>query len=279
MREKLNDYDNSSDFIEDRETQKQMVHPYRNYQLMIIVMIIIFIILSIININLNSELKKTISEDKELAQKISELTEESSYMEEFSKRVDVNYKEIFGLDKEKNIDIIHNYNELESLSYAIYEMGTVSYHLCYKASEDGENPLKFRDLCGGIGPTLFLIETMDGYRFAAYTNLYFTNDDQFKGFREDDEAFIFSFDTMKKYKIKQPQYAVFDKKGSFPTFGVNDIFLGSDNVLSKGNCYTLFPVSYEKDNDNVGDYLLNGGMKKFKVKELEVLWPFIYKQY
>ena len=279
MREKLNDYDNSSDFIDDRETQKQLVHPYRNYQLMIIVMIIIFIILSIININLNSELKKTISDDKELAQKISELNEESSYMEDFSKRVDVNYKEIFGLDKEKNIDIIHNYNELETLSFAIYEKGTVSYHLCYKATEDGESPNKFRELCGGIGPTLFLIETIDGYRFAAYTNLYFTIDGQFNGFREDDEAFIFSFDTMKKYKIKQPQYAVFDKIGQFPTFGVNDIFLGSNNILSEGNCYTLFPVSFERDNDNLGDYLLNGGMKKFKVKELEVLWPFIYKQY
>ena len=278
MKEKLNDFDirENGDIIEDRDTQKQLVHPYRNYQLMIIVMIIPFIILIIININLNSELKKIIAEDNALSGYIAQLNEESSFIEKFSQRVEVNYKEIFRLDKEKNIDIIHDYTELTLLSQAIYDKGTVSYALCYKATVDGEDPQIFREKCGGIGPVLFLIETTDGYRFAVYTSLYFSSDEVIEGFREDEEAFIFSFDTGNKYSIKNPQNALSDRKGSFPTFGVNDIYLGR-NILSGNNCYTMFPVSYEKDKDAIGDYILNGGMKKFKVKELEILLPFIFK--
>ena len=41
----------------------------------------------------------------------------------------------------------------------------------------------------------------------------------------------------------------------------------------------MFPVSYEKDPNSPGDYILNGGMKKFVIKELEVLNPFIYTNY
>ena len=41
----------------------------------------------------------------------------------------------------------------------------------------------------------------------------------------------------------------------------------------------MYPVSYEKDPNAPGDYMLNGGMKNFRVKELEVLCPFIFSNY
>ena len=164
-------------------------------------------------------------------------------------------------------------DEMYKLSYAIYEEGSVSYSLCYKATVDGESPAKFLELCDDISPLLFLIETVDGYRFAAYTSLYF-GDDVPPGFREDPEAFIFSFDTGKKYKVMQPENAVSWSKGIFPMFGKNDIVLGK-NILSGSNSYAMYPVSYEKDPNAPGDYILNGGMKKFQIKELEVLIPLI----
>ena len=44
----IDDIDTKEDMmIEDRETQKKLVHPYRKYQLMIIVSIIITIILGV----------------------------------------------------------------------------------------------------------------------------------------------------------------------------------------------------------------------------------------
>ena len=37
----------------------------------------------------------------------------------------------------------------------------------------------------------------------------------------------------------------------------------------------MFPNDYEKDNSDFGDFILNGGMKKFKVKEMELASVYI----
>ena len=278
MKETLNDSDDKEDMmIEDRETQKKLVHPYRKYQLWIIVMVIISIILGITAFNLNSELDTLIKTEHNLFLQVEDLKEESKEIQKVYERVEVNYKDIYGLDKKKNIDIIHDHEELNKLSMAINEQGSVSYSICFKASLDGESPETFRKACEGISPLLFLIETTDGYRFAAYTSLYFT-EEIIKGYREDNEAFIYSFDTGKKYKIAHPENAVSESKGFFPMFGKRDIVIGK-NILSGANSYAMFPVSYEKDPNAPGDYILNGGMKKFRIKELEVLSPFIFTNY
>ena len=274
----IDDIDTKEDMmIEDRETQKKLVHPYRKYQLMIIVSIIITIILGVRTFNLNSELDTLIKTEHNLFLQVIDLKEESKEIQKVYERVDVNYKDIYGLDKKKNIDIIHDLEELNKISMAINDQGSVSYAICYKATVDGDSPETFRKLCDGISPMLFLIETVDGYRFAAYTSLYFSENIK-SGYREDNQAFIFSFDTGKKYKIEQPEYAVSDTKGYFPMFGKRDIFIGKD-ILSGANSYALYPVSYERDPNAPGDYILNGGMKKFAVKEMEVLCPFIFSNY
>ena len=276
--EEINDIDTKEDMmIEDRETQKKLVHPYRKYQLMIIASLIIAIILGVTTFNLNSELDTLIKTEHNLFLQVVDLKEESKEIRKVYERVDVNYKDIYGLDKKKNIDIIHNLDELNKISMAINDQGSVSYAICYKATVDGDSPETFRKLCDGISPMLFLIETVDGYRFAAYTSLYFSEDIK-SGYREDNQAFIFSFDTGKKYKIEQPEYAVSDTKGYFPMFGKRDIFIGKD-ILSGANSYALYPVSYERDPNAPGDYILNGGMKKFAIKEMEVLSPFIFSNY
>ena len=278
MKDSINDTDDKEEMmIEDRETQKKLVHPYRKYQLWIIVSVILAIILGIVAFNLNSELDNLMKTEHNLFLQVVDLKEESKEIQKVYERVDVNYKDIYGLDKKKNIDIIHDLDELTKLSTAINDQGSVSYAICYKATVDGDSPEIFRKLCDGISPTLFLIETVDGYRFAAYTSLHFGEDIK-SGYREDNQAFIFSFDTGKKYKIEQPEYAVSDTKGNFPMFGNRDIVIGK-NILSGANSYALYPVSYEKDPNAPGDYILNGGMKKFAIKELEVLSPYIFSNY
>ena len=279
MKESKNDIDDKEEMmIEDRETQKKLVHPYRKYQLWILLSIIIAIILGITTFKLNSELDTLIKTEHNLFLQVVDLKEESKEIQKVYERVDVNYKDIYGLDKRKNIDIIHDLEELNKISMAISEHGSVSYTICYKATIDGESPDKFKELCGGISPLLFLIETVDGYRFGAYTSLYFGSDVKTNGYRKDEEAFIFSFDTGKKYKIEQPEYAISDTKGNFPMFGKRDIVIGN-NILSGANSYAMFPVSYEKDPNAPGDYMLNGGMKKFAIKELEILSPFLFSNY
>ena len=279
MQETLNDKeDNEEMLMDDREAQKRLVHPYRKYQLWIIVLVIIAIVLGIITFNLNSELNTLIKTEENLFSQVTELNEESKEIQKFYERVDVNYKDIYGLDKKKNIDIIHTLDELNKISMAINERASVSYSICYKATLDGDSPETFRKLCANTSPILFLIETVDGYRFAAFTTVHFEEEVQNGGYKEDQEAFIFSFDTGKKYKIEQPEYAVSDSKGNFPSFGRRDIVLGK-NILSGTNSFAMYPVSYEKDPNAPGDYMLNGGMKNFKVKELEVLCPYIFSNY
>ena len=279
MQETLNDKeDNEEMLMDDREAQKRLVHPYRKYQLWIIVLVIIAIVLGIITFNLNSELNTLIKTEENLFSQVTGLNEESKEIQKFYERVDVNYKDIYGLDKKKNIDIIHNLEELNQISMAINERASVSYSICYKATLDGDSPETFRKLCANTSPILFLIETVDGYRFAAFTTVHFEEEVQNGGYKEDQEAFIFSFDTGKKYKIEQPEYAVSDSKGNFPSFGRRDIVLGK-NILSGTNSFAMYPVSYEKDPNAPGDYMLNGGMKNFKVKELEVLCPYIFSNY
>ena len=279
MEETLNEKEEDQEMMtEDRENQKKLVHPYRKYQLWILVFIILGIILMIIAFNLNTELDTLIKTEQNLFSQITDLKEESKEIQKVYERVDVNYKDIYALDKKKNIDIIHNLDELNKLTFAINERGSVSYSICYKATLDGDSPETFRKLCSNTSPILFLIETVDGYRFGAYTSLFFEEDVKNPGYREDNKAFIFSFDTGKKYKIEQPEYAVSDLKGAFPMFGKRDIVLGK-NILTGTNSYALYPVSFEKDPNAPGDYILNGGMKKFKIKELEVLCPFIFSDY
>ena len=70
-------------------------------------------------------------------------------------RVNLNYKDIYGLDKKKNIDIIHDLEELNKISMAINDQGSVSYSICYKATKDGGSPEKFKELCNGISPLYF----------------------------------------------------------------------------------------------------------------------------
>ena len=80
---------------------------------------------------------------------------------------------------------------------------TIEFMVCYKASEEGDDPAKFREGCGGMGPILLLVETVEGYRFGGYTVMDFMDD--INDYKEDDEAFLFSFDSKKKYKVQKPR--------------------------------------------------------------------------
>ena len=121
MQEKLNDKEEDDEemMMEDRETQKKLVHPYRKYQLWILVLIIIAIILGIISFNLNSELDKLIKSEHDLFSQVTDLKLESQEIQRTFQRIEVNYKDIYGLDKKKNIDIIHNLEELHQINLTI----------------------------------------------------------------------------------------------------------------------------------------------------------------
>ena len=191
--------------------------------------------------------------------------------------VDVNYKLINNLDKRKNINIIKKPSEIYFLSSLISENNEITYDVCYKSSIDGYNPEIYFKNCAHSSPLVFLIETNAGYRFGVFISAYigynFISDDEF--YIIDDNAFIFSFDTYKKYEIKDRFSAVYSRKNKFPWFGKKDIFIG-DNFGETASSFCEFPSAYKRDESDKGDYILNGGIKKFIIKELEVLTPYIW---
>lgn len=269
------DKEEEDDFSsEDREKTKRLMHPYRKYQLWILAFSLIVIILGIKVFKLNSKLNKLMLNQNDLLSQVTNLDNERKEIKKLHERIELNYKSIYGLDLEPNIEIIHDLSELTLLSNFIYEKTPISYYICYKSSLHGGSAEQMRKNCNGLSPLVFLIETTDGYRFGGYTTIPF-NEQGGKGYREDSESFIFSFDTKKKYEIEQTSKAILDIKGGFPGFGEKDIFIGKD-FLDGANSVTMFPVSYEKDKDKDRDYILNGGANKFKIKEIEVLNAFIY---
>ena len=267
-------YENKGDEFIPRDKQKQKIHPYRKFQLIILSLFILMIILIINIFKLNKNLSKLTKENQTYSEQLFQLKEDNKYNKATYERVEVNYKGIYELDKQINTDIIKTLDEHYMLTEFINPDKSIQYNFCYKATLHGDNEKALRDYCSGIGPLLFLIETTDGYRFGAFFNLALNFDSENNDYLYDETAFIFSFDTKKKYKVVNPDSALGDFKGQFPSIGKNDIFL-ADKFLSNRKSYTMFPNDFERDNSDFGDFILNGGMKKFQVKEMELASVYI----
>lgn len=263
-----------------REEQARKAHPYRKYQLWILLMFILTIILSIMLFNLNSQLTLLLKIQNNLQTQVVRQRNSAEEINALYDQVEVNYKSLYNLDKQLNIDIVKDLSELSTLSSFITEndKGEVDVHytVCFKGTQHGQNVEIFRSECSGISPLIFLVETTDGYRFGGYTALDFGKEAT-GGFRYDSEAFLFSFDTMKKYKVTRPENAIGDVKGLLPYFGNNDIFFNKDFMTTDKNIANN-PTSYEMDDNAPSDYFLNGGVKRFRVKEIEVLIPFKFNR-
>ena len=260
---------NSNEIIlSSRKKQKEIVRPYRKYQCQLLILIIILCILISILISLNTTLNYNLRELTKVNQKL--ISEESfkNTLIDLENRLIINYDHLYKLDQNLNIDIIKSLDEMHMIFNFISKQSDISFGLCFKASVHGDKPNVFRQQCHGLSPLLMLVETTDGYRFGGYTTQSFLIGENKA--QEDEFAFIFSFDTKKKYKVIKPGKAVSDYDGMFPMFGEGDIYI-SDNCLQDSTSSTYFPISYEEDTNAPMDYVLNGGVRQFTVKELEIM--------
>ena len=251
-----------------RKNEKDLVRPYRRYQLSLLTLLILMIIFLFVLNSLNKKLNSVIKENEDVENRLNQEKEIFNDLTEINNKVEVNYASLYKLDKSPNIEIIREIEELYMISGFIGNPDNIGYSICFKSSIHGDNGATFREQCQGIAPLLVLIETADGYRFGGYTSVPFTNDEY--GYKYDEQAFLFSFDTKKKYKIIKTEKAISNLKGQFPVFGNNDIYI-HNNFLSAANSIIEYPNAYEDDPNAPGDFMLNGGVKKFKIKELEVL--------
>ena len=132
--------DKTDELIDDREQQKKLVHPYRKYQLLIFLLFISSIIFIYILYRQNKKLQEYLKQKDIAFTTLQNSDSQSKGINQLLDIVDVNYKLINNLDKSKNIDIIKKPSEIYFLSSLISDKNEISYHICYKRSNDGCDP-------------------------------------------------------------------------------------------------------------------------------------------
>ena len=137
--------------------------------------------------------------------------------------------------------------------------------LLFNTYTDGDSTETFIKKSNGKSPTLVVIETTKGRVFGGYTT------QPWKGeITKDDNAFVFSLITKKKYPIKDPSKAV----------GVNDIGKSFSAVMFgwSSNAIVVYTGCLSRSDNYVSNYTyniseiyeLNGGESCFTVKSYEL---------
>jgi len=140
--------------------------------------------------------------------------------------------------------------------------------LLYRATRDGFNPQQFHTLCDNKGPTITLVRDDKGRCFGGYTSLSWQSEFMWKN---DDTAFMFSFNRNKKIMTKNPSKSIYHNPGNGPTFGEGHDLL----LLSGGNNNKTTGSTFSDDNLNItGDFHTSAW---FKPQEIEV-WSYIEKE-
>mmetsp|Transcript_37022 Transcript_37022/g.27364 ORF Transcript_37022/g.27364 Transcript_37022/m.27364 type:complete len:226 (-) Transcript_37022:55-732(-) len=143
----------------------------------------------------------------------------------------------------------------------------------YRGTTHGFEPGPFHERCDDKGPTLTLVQTIDGCFFGGFTSKSWQS---LGGYLHDEEAFIFSLTRGTKHPIKKDKemYAVNCHKDYLPRFGGGfDFYLFSQcntntsSFSEFGHTYEL-PTGMQFNTEVARCYL--AGMYSFQVKELEV---------
>lgn len=168
--------------------------------------------------------------------------------------------------------IIKRKEEKNKLISWISEKGKIKgIRLLYSAKKDGDEYSSFYNKCSNISPTLSLIKTKKGRKFGGFTFGEW-NDKQGTLRQADSEAFLFSLDTMKNYKVLKPNFAIFSATdhSSFLAYGNNGdgdgcgIYL-RNNFLTKGG-----HENHESNVYNVDSPYCLSTEVNFEIEEVEV---------
>ena len=172
-------------------------------------------------------------------------------------------------EKEKfNSKIMNTKEQINLIKNKFLNKGKVIQRLdlLFSSSRDGDSSQTVHNKIDGKKNILLFVETTKGKKFGGYSNIGFDSSGQFKN---DDEAFLFSFDKLKTYdNINKGGSAIYCCQNALPWFYSNggnhniridnNFFVNGGYTAKKGDCY-----------QTTEDYELNGGEEKFIVKELE----------
>lgn len=136
--------------------------------------------------------------------------------------------------------------------------------LLYRASEDGGSGKKFHEKCDDKTPTIVIIHSKNNFKFGGYTEKSWSK------VCIDDNAFCFSINLQKIYKIKNNEIAIYGGEEGF-----GPIFYGTSfNFIEIGKCAFSDNNHCCKSNSNYNgvekDYEINGGIENFNIFDYEV---------
>ena len=208
------------------------------------------------NQKIKNELKIILSNDKIQKEKLDIDKKEEKTINEKNEKIN----EIFDFKSE-----IMNTEFFNQLNKWINPEKSLKFELIFKASEDGDNCQTFHKICDGKGPTVTIVKSKNGYIFGGYLTVPFSSD---RKAHTDDKAFLFSLTNMKKFKILDPEHAVFHyAKGWGPYIGRKD----NCDLAIKSECLSnkksyCEPSSYEFKRID----LIGSDEKFFEVKDYEI---------
>ena len=186
----------------------------------------------------------------------------NSFLEEINKGRSFKLPEfeIDGLLKESQI--VKDMEEELLIADMITILKTKKYRLLYRASRDGDSANKFHSICDNSNNLIILVQTQKGLRFGGFTSNKFKVSSHMK---YDNNAFLFSLDLKKVFKIAPGEYAIYCYYNSGPCFSQGSLYI-PNNFFKKFGKTSLAGGPYQFKED----YEINNGEEKFLVKELEI---------
>ena len=200
---------------------------------------------------------------------------------ESNKKIDIKYVDIEKQRKLENLSITKNNFHTEEFitkskmeilknwiinSSSFYKNKNFEFSLIYKATIHGDSANNFHKKVDGNGPIIIIIKTVDNKIIGGYTSKPWSSSNNIQ---YDSEAFLFTFESFKIYKIIKSSYACLHLTEEGPIFGNSYELFISDKCLNnqssfvngEGNCFNI----YDKLN------LLNNPKKTyFQVLDYEV---------
>lgn len=180
------------------------------------------------------------------------------------------FKIEFGIKLFQDSNIANSLNEKIKIKEWVYDINDKNIgkeiKLIYKAARDGDSASKYHQLCDNKSPLITLIKTKKNRKFGHYTEAKLISHNNCKH-SKDEKAFLFSLDKMKKYNIKEPEYAIYYLESHGPCLGrgcdiyLNGGFLTNGNNLESNASYKTYDVP--NDTEFTGE-------SRFGVNEVEV---------
>ena len=212
--------------------------------------------------------KELKNENQKLKAENSEINKRLDALENWKNEIVKKKREKQKKEKEKfNSKIMNTKEQINLIKNKFRNRGKdiQRINLLFSSSKDGDLSQTVHNKIDGKNNILLFVETVKGRKFGGYTNIGFDSSNQYKN---DDEAFLISFDKLKTYDIIKGNNAIYCCNSNLPYFYSsygkynirldNNFFSNVGYTTKKGDCY-----------QTTEDYELNGGEESFTVKELE----------